>query len=116
MNGASPDPVPLVTVTASMENGGVAVKVSPWRAPVFHDVPLRIRFDGPPNSFMRIEPKNKKEWKKVADPLPSQAVAAGAHIPVGVRTGTKGNRGRYNIILTTADGPITIDPEIFICR
>jgi hypothetical protein len=114
MNGASP--VPMVTVTASMENGGVAVKVSPWCAPVSHDVPLHIKFDGPPGSFMRIEPKNANEWQKVADPLPSQAVPSGARIPVAVRTGQKGSRGRYNIILTTPDGDIVIDPEIFICR
>jgi hypothetical protein len=116
MNGASPDPVPLVTVTASMEHGGVAVKVSPWRAPVFHEVPLQIKFEGPPDSSMRLEPKNKKQWKKVADPLPSLTARPGDRIPVGVKTGTKGNRGRYNIILTTPDGDIVIDPEIFICR
>jgi hypothetical protein len=116
MNGASPEPVPMVTVTASMENGGVAVNVSPWRAPVSHDVPLQIQYDGPPDSFMRIEPKNRNEWKKVADPPPTQAVPPGSRIPVGVRTGQKGSRGRYNIILATPDGDIVIDPEIFICR
>jgi hypothetical protein len=116
MNGVSP--VSTVTVTASMEDGNVAVKVSPWRAPVFHTTPLRIVFNGPPGSRMRLEAKDETEWDQVARRLPSQAVPSGGHIPVNVKQAQLNTRGAYNIILATqgGDGEIKIDPEIFICQ
>jgi hypothetical protein len=117
MNGVSP--VSKVTVTASEENGNLAVKVSPWRAPVFHEVPLFVEFNGPPGNSMkmRLEAKNATQWGSVAQPLPPQAVFSGGHIPVSVRKGPLNTRGAYNIILDMGNSDeIRIDPEIFICK
>jgi hypothetical protein len=116
MNGADRNPVSTVTVTASMEGENVAVKVSPWRAPVFHTTLLHIVFHGAAGDTMRLEAKDATQWGIVAQPLPPQTVPAGGRIPVNVKEGQKGSRGGYNIILTTPDGEITIDPEIFICK
>jgi hypothetical protein len=116
MNGADRNPVSTVTVTASVEGENIAVKVSPWRAPVFHTTVLHIVFRGAAGDTMRLEAKDATQWEDVAQPLPSQTVPSGARIPVTVKEGDKGTLGRYNIILTTKDGEIKIDPEIFICQ
>jgi hypothetical protein len=116
MNGADRNPVSTVTVTASVEGENIAVKVSPWRAPVFHTTLLHIAFHGAADDTMRLEAKDATQWGKVAQPLPPQEVKSGGRIPVNVKSGPLNTRGAYNIILTTKDGEITIDPEIFICK
>jgi hypothetical protein len=116
MNGADRNPVSTVTVTASVEGENIAVKVSPWRAPVFHTTQLHIVFQGAAIDTMRLEAKDATQWDKVAQPLPPQTVRSGGRIPVSVKPGLLDTRGAYNIILTTKDGEIKIDPEIFICQ